>query len=503
MATKTKKTGAALPTTDEPEPNSDYGGVITDAQAADLKPSEHVPLSGFNAVPETPTGPVFPSPAVFGMGGDTTRPSEMAGDLTQPSDFAKAVAAATAVPSKGGPPTSELYASTKRGPVGPLKRPQETEQTTTPPEFRIQPTVPGWTTSPAATPSPSNAASTEQPAQGGAQATQEEEKTDYTPRSFSDEQTGPLIAAAHKAHPDYFRDSDYSTVPLSLRNDPNFAGFSPNGQPLFVDPGRNGDIYAREHLGLGHERRWYSQPFNAKEATEGTDVQDDAKAAMSRDAAQRLTSLIPSFQAIKDYQDALDKYQKVYGNIDEGQRRALVELNKTGTDIGTQISKGWSGMFGNVNPDLAKLEQLRNAAVNASTQALNKSLTNPQTAASLQTPMTLDSIDLQRSRMNTIQTSLLREFQTLRALYPYSASTLKELGTNVLRNAGIPENVDMVNPTRGLSTAPKPTSAAASSGTLTYEQAQAAPQIRTLEDIKKYPSHTLVRDLDGKLHYTP
>ena len=95
------RTGTALPDQAKPDDESEQPTPITDAQASDLKPSG--PLGGFNATPNTPTGPSYPS---------------MGGSATEPSDFAKEVNAAGAVSSKGGPPVEDLYVSSGKGPVG-------------------------------------------------------------------------------------------------------------------------------------------------------------------------------------------------------------------------------------------------------------------------------------------------------------------------------------------------------------------------------------------------
>jgi len=106
------RTGTALPDQAKPDDESEQPTPITDAQASDLKPSG--PLGGFNATPNTPTGPSYPS---------------MGGSATEPSDFAKEVNAAGAVSSKGGPPVEDLYVSSGKGPVGRLKSPQQSEAT--------------------------------------------------------------------------------------------------------------------------------------------------------------------------------------------------------------------------------------------------------------------------------------------------------------------------------------------------------------------------------------
>jgi hypothetical protein len=149
-------------------------------------------------------------------------------------------------------------------------------------------------------------------------------------------------------------------------------------------------------------------------------------------------------------------------------------------------------MVGNLNPDLIKLEQLRNAAVNASTQALNKTLTDPKTAASLQTPNALDDMAMQKSRMDTIRTQLLREWVTLRALYPYSSQALQNLGAETLRNAGLPTGVDMVNPTRGLPMAKAASTSAASAAPVT---------ITSREEFDRLPSGAAFTDSSGKVKY--
>jgi hypothetical protein len=98
MATKAKpKTGGAV--LDDSQPDT------SDAQSTDIGPGS----VGFVATPflPGPSGPAFPSAINFGMGGE----------VTQPSDFAKEVATATNVQSKGGPPISELSAKTGKGPI--------------------------------------------------------------------------------------------------------------------------------------------------------------------------------------------------------------------------------------------------------------------------------------------------------------------------------------------------------------------------------------------------
>ena len=509
------KTGAAAPE-DEDQPVA-----ITDAQAADWGP-------GFTT-PPSPPGPSGPS---YGMGGE----------VTQPSDFAREVATATNVPSKGGPPVEELYASSGKGPVGKLKKPQASESTTKAPEEMAPPkldlsawgsitapsptpaaasatptpaaasatptTTPAATATPAATPTATPAATpTGTPAAaatpGAATTVEEPAKVDPTKLpAFLDH--GPMIqkyAASEQRGP-----QDYSELDAYTTNDPNFAG-TRWGKPIFMD---NADhkVYMRDETAPGKEIRHYADAApGTHEADNGVPFENTDKVTAAQEAHEQMQSLLQAQESINNWKQKLIGYQQKFGD-EPWWQRAAVEAKMSG-DTGWQATlaktaAGWAG----VTPDMESLdaarEQLKVPYIASFTKG-KEGLRIPSSEVEGM-PTANDDFTTQLTKVRAMEAKLQTQAKSLQTLYPNASKDSNRLLQMVKTGLGQKE----IQPSASASPAATPTATPAATPTPssrkqpTHQEAQSAPVVRTPEDVKKYPSGTLVRDgLDGRLKYIP
>jgi hypothetical protein len=295
---------------------------------------------------------------------------------------------------------------------------------------------------------------------------------------------------------------DYSKLSPFVTHDPNFAGTAKNGEPLFMD--ENGDVYTRIPTGPGKEIRMYASKFppGSKEAISGVPVEDELKAQASRDAQARLLSVIQAQDAIDDYNQKLAAFQKGGGQINDWQRGALAAIENTGTGPIENWNRWWATHAGGLNQEIIDLDLARQTAANLATQSITKTVPESQKLAStLQLPSVTDNLANQKLKMDQAQRTMLREIQTLSQMYPYANQGLRDLEARILKAHGV-----QPDPNKSVFSGATPSPTATPGATPrkpTYQEAQAAPQINSPEDVKRYSSGTLVRDMDGKLKYVP
>jgi hypothetical protein len=425
--------------------------------------------------------------------------------VTQPSQFTQEVAKATNVPSKGGPPVEELSASTKKGPIGPLKKPQDTTSTTTPPEQKLAPTLGGgaWTL-----PEQQPGTSVTPPSTSGnvTTATAPTTTTDQGQPSAGQQSQQPQVPPIFQQNPDrmafvqkYLKGpQDYSIVPPFITHDENFAGLN-NGIPVFLSPDNR--VYMKDDTGPGEETRHFADAqFGTEAAKNGVKVQDAYKANIARGAQQRMQALLQTQDAIDRWQAQLKQFRD--GGNDENwmQRQALQALMNGKDDAVSNAFKGLAqitqGMTG-VNQPMEDLDGARANVANTYAQATNNvTPSNPAVRTTLNLPTTGDDFATQQSKVRALQAQIAAEAHDLQIQYPFGTRDLESLLTRIgqrqpLRQPGAQQGATQTQ------TRPAP------SGQPTREEAQAAPQLRAREDIGKYPSGTLVRDTDGKLKRIP
>jgi hypothetical protein len=491
--TKAKpKVGTALPDTSQPDPDSDF----TDD-------------SGFTST-LSPPGPSGPS---FGMGGD----------VTNPSDFAQEVARATDVPSKGGPAVEDLYASSGKGPVGKLKRPQDTGSTTKAPETKIEPAAPenlegGGVPSgqpipmgpptgapalgpPSSRPAPAAAAPSPSPA-APAQPQTDDAGAQLPPNYLKNEARIDRFAKQYQSGP-----QDYSMLDPYVANDANFAGLT-NGIPIFLGPDNR--VYMRDETGPGKEVRHFADALpGSPEAKNGVPVVDEQAGQVARDAQKRMLALLQTQDAMDGWRKQLHDYQGANQDLTPIQRAELEEVQSNASDwTGRLVKTGAQMLEGplHITQPMKDLDAARARLATAYTQAVTNNIPNSDAIKNtLYLPNTSDDFATQVGKVNALQAQMESEARALQVMYPYGNKDLEALLKRMGRQGGATQPGPQQNAPAGSTVRPAATPGASPSASkATYDEARNAPVVRTQEDVKKYPSGTLVRDnSDGKLKRIP
>jgi outer membrane biosynthesis protein TonB len=483
---------------------------ISDAQATDLnQDSTGLSLnSGYAAMPVAPRG-------------------VMGGELTKPDDFSQQVQAQTVVPSKGGPPVEDLYASTGKGPVGKLKKPSETTSTAKAPEDKTPPNIdtskwPSVQLAPAATPTPTPAPTpTPTPTTDQKPA---EKPVEKPAEQTTDQQEVPpsLQNAAFKANIAKYggasvlgTDQDYSGLDTSVTQDPNFAGLGKGGRPVFFDPKEN-RFYYKDDTAPGTEVRHYKGALPGNK-DDNLEVVDENKANITRDAQTRLAALIQAQHQITDYQNQLQNFRKNnLQDINPAQRLVLAkQMQASGPGLWDSLLKAGANAAApgmHISDEIYNLEAARNNVANLAGQASSRNLPESErTRSTLELPDIQDDLQTQERKINAIQARLQDEAATYYKMYPFANKWLKDseaeaMGPERAKALGLIKGGRTSGFTAQPAAQPSPKPSASPSPTPrkpTVEEAQAAPQINTPDDVKKYRSGTLVRDTDGKLKYVP
>jgi hypothetical protein len=412
MAKAKPKTGAAMPDDQEPDDSDQTPGGITDAQAANLN------TGGFSATPEPPTGPTLGS------------------GISQGDDFARKVAAATNVPSKGGPAVESLYASSGKGPVGRLKAPQESGVTSQAPDYRAQPNLmlnqgsvldmpdtssPAPSAIPATQPQPGTI---DQSQPAAAQPATDQSAQPDLPPAFKDH--GAQIEA--KAKPYQLGNQDYSQLPEYITQDPRFAGLD-NGVPIFMD--EQGRVYMKDELEPGKETRHYADAaYGSKEAKEGVTVTDPIKVAANQQAIEQLPLMLQAQDAINQWKQLQTRYLAMHPGGEGMLQRMALEAKMSG-DTGWQatIMKTLAGMVPGVTPDMEQLEAARNNMTVPFMSTFEKGkegLRIPGTSVQGM-PTANDDFQTQMAKVQAMQQHILNQARVLRAISPDTEGQVRKL----------------------------------------------------------------------------
>jgi hypothetical protein len=484
MAQKAKaRTGGALPTLAEPEEDSDattLPGNLTDAQAADVKPSG--PLGGFNATPQTPTGPPFP-------------PS-MGGDSTQPSDFARQVNAATAVPSKGGPPVEDLYASSGKGPVGRLRAPRESEtvsRTSSEPQLRGLPgnaPVPGFALEgpeQAAT-TTSQSATTSQPTSDQGQPAAQELPGFANPNRRADIQKYVADKGYLSGDQDYSKLDSYNPY---ITRDPSFAGLD-GGEPVFMDGDRRPYYRDESQPGKG-VKHYFDEPPGTEAAKNGHPYEDPDKMQAAQDARNQLTAMLQTQEAINKWKQLQVAYFQAHGEEAWYQRPLLAAAMSGDEGWQAAIVKALSGAVG-ITPDMEKLDAARNNMVIPYKTSFEKSKEGLRISGGEigGVPTASDDFSTQLTKVQAMQDQLRSRADALRMKFPYASQKVEEL-LGLIRSGETPQTRSA-----GAAASSTTTPGATPSAQVSQAEIDAAPHPKTAADLAKLGSGDLFIDLDGK-----
>jgi hypothetical protein len=477
--------------TGDDQPQLTLGPPLDNAQDAGASPALSLG-SGYTAMPVAPTG-------------------VMGGEQTKPDDMSQKIQAATAVESKGGPPVSELSASAGKGPVTqglikqPLRKPKEAEATATPPETKPEPIVPraiqpGAETpvkkalplqaQPLATPTP---ATTQTPA---------EPQTQEVPHSLQDQAFVDRIKAQGG---DKFLapTQDFSQVSPDDRNDPNFAGVSrsdANHPPraIFMD---SRGLYIRNDDAPGEETRHYFNAVYGQPDYEAGVKHSELK-PLYEEAQTKLTGILEAKSALEDYRAKAQNFQKMGQGENWLQAQELAVQNDPEAPWWQRlIAHGGGALPGptNVTPEMRDLDEARNRVGVTMTQGILKGVSAREAmkVGLPPLPLTTDPLEVQLQKAKGLEDYINAQTNAIYSQNPTVARWLRQSQQNQEKARAGQSAAASASP----SASPSPSATPARQPT--YEEAQAAPQIKTTEDLKKYKSGTLVRDLDGKLKYIP
>jgi len=398
------KTGTALPDQSQPD-NSDASAspTITDAQATDLQPgSSDTGMPGFTTLPSAPS---------------------MGGSATEPSEFAKQVATATRVPSKGGPPTSALYASSGKGIVGRPKSPQESGNTARPPEQKEEPEAPvmsegAWVPAPGKEP-PSTQAAPEEGTAAPLPGLSNPDRVARIQRAFSQ------FGIPFNPNADYSHEDPYIT------QDPNFAGIDPHGNPVFMGPDSRPYYRFESDAGKG-VIHYFDEPAGTEFSKNGHPYEDKAKIDAAQEARDQLTNMLKTQDAIQKWRELQLAFVKNHPDGENWLQRLAVEARMSGAQ-GWQaaIAKALASIPGiGVTPDMEQLDAARKNMVlpyESSFAKGKEGLRIPGTQAEEGVPVANDDFGTQVNKVNAMEDQLRNSADALRTKYPWASRNVEDL----------------------------------------------------------------------------
>lgn len=392
-------TGAALPTTDQPDDDTQGGGQ-----------DQLVGTMGFRSnllAPPRPAGPAPPS-----MGGDSTKP----GNTTQQvADLGE---------KKGGP-------AVESKPVGNLRTPQDTGSAPASPEYKPAPMLQPPPTPPPATSTaqPPPAGQTVQPTDQGGQAQQPGQKPALDPY---------------------------------ITNDPDYIGQDQNtGEPIFQDA--YGRYVRTEKSPGVEIRHYEIDSPQSKEGQEGREHTDPVKVEATKQATEQANQLLNLQSALQNWKDKLAKVpgenwgQRVGLEAEtsgaEGWQGAL------GKAFGGAV--GWGS--GGLTDEMRALEGARAALAPAYAAAFTRGEESPRITGQAITgvPTANDDLNVQKQKVAAMEDRMKEQVATIQRIFPNGnvPPAVREMLTRVTAEAR-QQNAATGNVTRsGGTTAGAPTQA--------------------------------------------